>query len=166
MDQLSQAQSPLLTPKFMSLYRLIYSSQASADLTPEDLEAIQEAAQRHNQGSGITGLLCYGNHTFLQVLEGDCQEVSKTYHRIIDDKRHHSPLLIECVPVSNRFFEVWSMQSICLDDPVPDQLKHLVLKFSGSQSLKPEQMTPEQCLTFLKEVAYIYQLSDNFLVDL
>ena len=102
---------------------------------------------------------------FLQILEGEHQQVSKTYHRIVGDKRHHTPILIECVPIQNRLFEVWSMQTISLSDLADSQINTLILKYSGSPKFKPNGMSPKQCLNFMKEVANIYQLSDSLAID-
>ena len=150
----------------MSLYRLIYSSTAHPDLTPQDLKEILEISEKNNSENGITGLLCYGNQIFLQVLEGEWDEVNKTYHRIAQDTRHHTPRLIECLPISSRAFEVWSMQAITLNELATEQLKTLILKHSGTVKLRPELMRPDQCLNFLLDVAKVYQLSDNFYLDL
>jgi hypothetical protein len=149
----------------MNLYRLVYSSQASSELSPEDLKDISVVSEKNNLTDGITGLLCYSNLMFLQILEGEHQQVNKTYHRIIGDKRHHTPILIECVPTQNRLFEVWSMQTIRLGDLADSQMNTLILKYSGSPKFKPNGMSPGQCLNFMKEVANIYQLSDSLLID-
>jgi hypothetical protein len=150
----------------MSLYRLIYSSQAIPSLQPQDLKDILESSQKNNPTSGITGLLCYSKPAFLQVLEGEREEVNETYHRIVQDERHHTPCLIECVPIKQRNFEVWSMQAISVNDLATEQVKNLVLKYSGYTTLRPNKMDPEQCLGFLLDIAKIYQLSDNFFLDL
>jgi hypothetical protein len=150
----------------MSLYRLIYSSTAHPELTPQDLKEILAVSEKNNSENGITGLLCYGNQTFLQILEGEWDEVNKTYHRIAQDERHHTPRLIECLPISCRAFEVWSMQAITLNEFSTEQIKTLILKHSGTVKLRPELMRPDQCLNFLLDVAKIYQLSDNFYLDL
>jgi hypothetical protein len=149
----------------MDLYRLIYSSQASYKLSSQDLKDIAEVSQKHNQPDGITGLLCYNNSMFLQILEGEQQQVSKTYHRIVRDKRHHTPILIECVPIKNRLFEVWSMQTISLTELADSQINILILKYSGSPKFNPNGMSPEQCLNFMQEVANIYELSDSLVID-
>ena len=52
----------------MNLYRLIYSSQASSELSPEDLKDISSVSEKNNLADGITGLLCYSNLMFLQIL--------------------------------------------------------------------------------------------------
>jgi hypothetical protein len=149
----------------MNLYRLVYSSQASSALSPEDLKNISDVSQKNNQLDGITGLLCYGNLMFLQILEGEHEQVNKTYHRIVGDKRHHTPILIECVPIKNRLFEVWSMQTINLTELADDQINTLILKYSSSPKFKPNGMSPEQCLNFMQEVANIYELSDSLVLD-
>ena len=116
----------------MNLYRLVYSSQANSELSPEDLKDISVVSENNNLADGITGLLCYSNLMFLQILEGEHEQINKTYHRIVGDKRHHTPILIECVPIQNRLFEVWSMQTISLSDLADSQINTLILKYSGS----------------------------------
>jgi len=145
----------------MSLYRLIYSSQASSEISSQDLKDIAEISQQNNNIDGITGLLCYGDSMFLQILEGEHQQVSKTYHRIVADKRHHTPVLIECLPTKTRLFEAWSMQTISMNELATDQMNTLVLRYSGSSKFKPNSMTPEQCLGFVQEIASIHELSDS-----
>ena len=149
----------------MNLYRLVYSSQANSELSPEDLKDISVVSENNNLADGITGLLCYSNLMFLQILEGEHEQINKTYHRIVGDKRHHTPILIECVPIQNRLFEVWSMQTISLSDLADSQINTLILKYSGSPKFKPNGMSPKQCLNFMKEVANIYQLSDSLTID-
>jgi len=149
----------------MNLYRLIYSSQTSTELSPEDLKDISDVSQKNNQIDGITGILCYSNLMFLQILEGEHQQVSKTYHRIVQDKRHHTPILIKCVPIKNRLFEIWSMQTIDLTELADSQINTLILKYSGSPKFKPNEMSPEQCLNFMQEVGNIYELSDSLVLD-
>lgn len=149
----------------MSLYRLIYSSKAKENITPQDLRDILDVSEKNNIERGISGFLCYSNGVFLQVLEGDCDELNQLYHYIVTDNRHHSPRIIECVPMVVRQFEAWSMQAISLNDLATEQVKSIVLKHSGSPRLRPEVMSPEQCLNFLLDIAKIFQLSDNFLLD-
>ncbi len=134
----------------MNLCRLIYSSYANASLTYQDLKEILTKSQKNNQGDGITGLLCYGDSMFLQILEGDRRMVSQTYHRISLDDRHHTPVLIECVPVEERCFEFWSMRTIKLIDLEAEKLRNLIVKFSGTTTFKPDLMTPSQCLKFMQ----------------
>ena len=41
-----------------------------------------------NPASGVTGMLLYGNGTFLQALEGDEKVVADLYGKIEKDSRH------------------------------------------------------------------------------
>ncbi len=150
----------------MNLYRVIYSSYAKPDLDIQELKDIMEASTKNNKEDGITGLLCYGDSMFLQLLEGDQEKVSTTYHRIARDERHHGPLLIECQSISKRLFEVWSMQAIQLTDLNREQVNNIVLKYSGSALFRPNSMTPLQCVSFLKEMATLFQLSDSVILEL
>mgnify|MGYP003336824774 CR=1 FL=1 len=52
------------------LVRLLYVSRAvEADPTAAT-DSILGAARTHNLANGITGILCYSNELFMQVLEG------------------------------------------------------------------------------------------------
>jgi hypothetical protein len=127
----------------------------------QDLKAIMEVSSKNNRLSGLTGMLCYCDSMFLQILEGNCEVVSRTYHRIITDKRHHTPTLIECVPIESRIFGSWSMQMIRLIDLNPEILKRLILQYSDTTNFKPNLMTPHQCLEFSKKVARIQQQKEK-----
>uniref|UniRef100_B8HWP0 BLUF domain protein n=1 Tax=Cyanothece sp. (strain PCC 7425 / ATCC 29141) TaxID=395961 RepID=B8HWP0_CYAP4 len=136
----------------MILYRLIYCSYASPKLGYDDLKDIMEKSQKNNSVDGITGQLCYGDSMFLQILEGDRKSVSKTYHRITLDDRHHSSELIECSPIESRQFAVWSMRAVKLGDLEGGKVKNLILKYSGSTTFQPNYMTPNQCIGFMQEL--------------
>lgn len=136
----------------MNLCRLMYSSYASPQLSYQDLKEILEKSQKNNQSDGITGLLCYGDAMFLQILEGDRRMVSQTYHRISQDSRHHTPILIECVPIEERCFEIWSMQTVKLMDMKAEKIRNLILKYSAATTFQPQIMTPSQCLKFMQEL--------------
>lgn len=137
----------------MNLRRLIYSSHAMPNFNYQDLKEIMDVSNKNNRLSGLTGILCYCDCMFLQVLEGNCEVVSRTYHRIATDKRHHTPTLIECVPIESRIFGNWSMHMIRLIDLNPETVKRLILQYSDTTSFKPNLMTPYQCLEFSKKVA-------------
>jgi hypothetical protein len=119
----------------------------------QDLKEITEVSSKNNRLSGLTGMLCYCDTMFLQILEGNCEVVSRTYHRIITDKRHHTPTLIECTPIESRLFGSWSMHMIRLIDLNPEVLKRLIIQYSDTSTFKPNLMTPYQCLEFAKRVA-------------
>lgn len=91
------------------LIQLIYTSKAAVDLSDEQLGEILNFSIRNNRSRGITGLLLYGKGTFMQLLEGEADDVDATFRRIAEDTRHHD---IEChlrTPASKREFEQWHM---------------------------------------------------------
>ncbi|MEA5616427.1 BLUF domain-containing protein [Cronbergia sp. UHCC 0137] len=146
----------------MSLYRLIYSSYGIPDLGYHDLKDIMEKSEKNNQSDGITGLLCYGDSIFLQILEGDRTIISQTYHRIALDQRHHTPELIECVPIESRLFGIWSMKAVTLSDLNSEEVRNLILKYSASITLQPHTMTSQQCLNFMQALVKLYEKASSF----
>lgn len=140
----------------MNLYRIIYSSYGKPDLGYHDLRDIMQKSETNNQRDGITGMLCYGDFVFLQILEGDRTTLSNTFHRISQDPRHHTPELIECGPIESRIFGVWSMKTVNLSELKSQEVKNLILKYSTSATLKPHNMSPKQSLSLMQEIAAFY----------
>jgi hypothetical protein len=89
--------------------RIIYSSQATIDFSPDELVALLESARQKNTGSGLTGMLLYSSQSFLQMLEGDPSQLESTYERISSDERHTNLRLLMSIDVSARLFPDWTM---------------------------------------------------------
>ena len=88
---------------------LVYTSVANKALSASALDDILEVSRRNNAQCGITGVLLYGEQTFVQVLEGEPSAVNETLVRIEADERH-SGLLTLCKKSTNaRSFGDWSM---------------------------------------------------------
>ena len=139
----------------MTLYRLIYVSQAISGLEYPDLVEILDKSERNNRKVGITGMLGFGDSMFLQVLEGSRRLVSQTYNRILLDKRHANAELIDFSEIEYRDFGVWSMKVVQLGNQV--EVRDLVLKYSSSDTFSPISMTGKQSLKFLRELTELYQ---------
>ncbi|GAB4218497.1 MAG: BLUF domain-containing protein [Synechococcales cyanobacterium] len=140
----------------MSLHRLIYISHAKAGLGYYDLRDIQEKSERNNSRDGISGLLCFGNGLFLQVLEGSRVAISQTYHRIAADPRHNEPELVDFRDVEQRLFTVWSMKVTDLGSQASEKVQHLHLKHGSSPAFDPTSMTAVQCLNLMIDLAQLY----------
>ncbi|MFN3926269.1 MAG: BLUF domain-containing protein [Pseudanabaenaceae cyanobacterium] len=141
----------------MRLCRLIYSSYAVPNLNYPDLRDIMEKSEQNNQQIGLTGMLCYGDGMFLQILEGGREAVNRTYQRICNDQRHYNLEIIECVEVEHRLFPVWSMKTVQLGSYYPERVKELLLKYSPSTTFLPQRMSTSQCLHFMLELRTLYQ---------
>jgi hypothetical protein len=89
--------------------RLIYGSQATRDLGPDELVELLARARVRNEQVGLSGMLLYSSQSFLQVLEGDQAALTQTYRRISADPRHTNLRLLLDAEVSTRLFPDWSM---------------------------------------------------------
>ena len=96
--------------------RLIYASQASFDLAPDELVELLETSRSHNDRAGLSGMLLYSSQSFLQLLEGDATAVEATYERIRNDERHQHLRELRRQPVPAALFPNWTMGFEHVDD--------------------------------------------------
>ncbi|KJF15739.1 BLUF domain-containing protein [Acidithrix ferrooxidans] len=89
--------------------RLIYCSQATHGLLPEELVSLLEIARRNNKQRGLSGMLLYSSQSFLQLIEGNEVQLEVTYRAIQRDKRHTNLRLLINHAVSERMFPDWTM---------------------------------------------------------
>ena len=101
------------------LIRVFYVSSAVGPQTTYVTESILRWSQDYNAKNGITGFLCQGQGVFLQVLEGERQEVVKLYTRIFSDKRHKNVEMIHFENIAQRRYEKWAMAHVNLTDVDP-----------------------------------------------
>ena len=125
----------------MFLVQLIYASRGTEGLTDNDIEQITEAARRNNQALFVSGLLCYGNGSFLQCLEGSRSSVNRIYHKILRDDRHDSVVLLDYREITARQFPAWTMGYI----PEAELGEAVNLRFSGNPEFDPFHMNGEGC---------------------
>lgn len=91
------------------LKHVIYASAAVQQLKMTDLTALLQAARKHNDAHGLTGMLLYTEGSFFQVLEGPPDAVKDLYARIIKDKRHDQVTKIVAEAIPSRSFANWTM---------------------------------------------------------
>lgn len=96
--------------------RIIYCSQATHDLAPEELVELLELSRRNNAAAGLSGMLLYSSQSFLQVLEGDPETLAATYQRIKADTRHANLRLLLDAAVPGPMFPDWTMGFEHVDD--------------------------------------------------
>ncbi len=92
-----------------SLYALIYVSKASRNFTKKELKSLQKQTVNNNLDSGISGCLLYREGEFMQLIEGQRQQVLTLYNHIKNDLRHFDCKLIFEAPVITRAFRDWGM---------------------------------------------------------
>ena len=115
------------------LVRCLYASRPSKLLAPDMLDKILEQSRRNNPKLGITGLLCFTNDVFVQVIEGSRDAVCERFNLIVRDERHSNVRLLSYEEVAERRFPGWSMGQVNLDTVNPA----LLLKYSETAELNP-----------------------------
>jgi len=96
--------------------RIIYCSQATYDLAPDELVGLLEVSRSNNEAVGLSGMLLYSSQSFLQVLEGDPAALATTYARIGADDRHLNLRLLLEAEVAAPLFPDWTMGFEHIDD--------------------------------------------------
>lgn len=96
--------------------RIIYCSQATHDMAPDELVELLELARRNNGELGLSGMLLYTSQSFLQMLEGDEGSLQVVYARIATDDRHTNLRLLLNTEVPSRMFPDWTMGFEHVDD--------------------------------------------------
>ena len=89
--------------------QIIYASQASMAFPPETLLELLTFCRRANPRAELSGLLVFRDDTFLQLLEGPAERVTRVYEKICVDPRHHDIRLLADRQVEERYFPDWSM---------------------------------------------------------
>ena len=90
-------------------FRLIYSSEATPGLAAAELEEMLAESRIRNQVYGITGVLLFVEGAFLQILEGEKDDVLGLMERIERDPRHRGVKVFYEQEVDERAFASWSM---------------------------------------------------------
>jgi hypothetical protein len=130
------------------LVRLMYASRAADSVNSDDLAAILKKSKTNNPPIGVTGVLCFSDGIFLQVLEGGRSPVSALYNKIACDPRHHDVVLLSYEEVSERSFAGWSMGQVNLSRLNPA----LLLKYSERPELDPYAVSGRVSLAFFNEL--------------
>ena len=90
-------------------FRLIYSSEAAPGLAAAELEVMLAESRVRNRAHGITGVLVFVEGAFLQILEGEKDDVLDLMQRIERDSRHRGIKVFYEEDVEGRAFTSWSM---------------------------------------------------------
>ncbi len=102
-------------------FRLTYVSRAREQLDAGDLEKIAASAQRFNKSVDVSGLLICCAGEFLQILEGDREQVMTVFKRVDRDQRHSDVTVIAIELDVPRAFEDWSMGCFSFEpEDLPD----------------------------------------------
>jgi hypothetical protein len=130
------------------LVRLLYASRASAPVKDNMLDSILSQSQKHNPKLGITGILCYSEDLFLQVLEGGRDEVCDLYNTIVRDDRHTNVRILTYQEISERNFGGWTMGYVDISTVNPS----LLLKYAKKATLNPFNCSGQASMALIEEL--------------
>ena len=91
------------------MIRITYLSQATSNFSSIDLINLLQQCHLNNPKRGLTGLLIFGNNTFLQTIEGKKTIVEELIEKISKDKRHTKFQILSKQSIDNRQYSNWAM---------------------------------------------------------
>ncbi len=92
-----------------TVFQLVYVSSARVPMAPQDLNDLLARARASNTAAKISGLLLHHDGNFMQVLEGEREQVLGLFARIKRDPRHHRIITLLSHDIEHREFDEWSM---------------------------------------------------------
>jgi hypothetical protein len=130
------------------LVRCLYASHAVGKVSAETVDAILEQSRRNNPKAGITGMLCFTDDIFIQVIEGGRDAVCELFNAIVRDERHTGVRLLLFEEIAERNFGVWTMGKV--DFARTNQA--LLLKYFEKAQLDPFSSPGHATLSLLTEL--------------
>jgi hypothetical protein len=115
------------------MYRIIYKSRSRVPLDWDIVRDILHTSEAYNESHGITGVLLASNTHFLQVLEGNYEEVNSAFMRIVCDERHTEIRLVAFSIIDARLFGGWGMRGIGAFDFNKDLEQQLIAKYGEEE---------------------------------
>jgi len=91
------------------MIRVTYISQEASPLSADALLGLLSQCHQNNVARGLTGMLLFGNGTFLQSLEGERAVVDALMQKIAQDPRHTAMKVLKQDTISERQYADWSM---------------------------------------------------------
>ena len=130
------------------LVRLLYASRPAAPLTASLIDTILAQSQDGNQAKGITGILCFSDDLFMQVLEGGRDGVCELFNAIVRDARHEHVRILSYDEIPERRFGGWTMGQVNIARVNPS----LLLKYSVKATLDPFSCSGRASMALLDEL--------------
>jgi len=106
----------------MPLQELIYTSVTTLHEGEDKVQAILSASVRKNEIQSITGLLMFDGQRYIQILEGERDQVDRLYGEITKDPRHGQLEMLHTGSITQRAFQTWRMAYEAMPAGLLDQL--------------------------------------------
>ena len=95
-----------------TIRQVIYISQASRRLEDGEIDELVATASRNNRQRGVTGALLFIESSFVQVLEGEDEQITELLATIEADPRHTNMRILSDQEIGHRNFSEWSMAQV------------------------------------------------------
>lgn len=106
------------------LSQYLYISTAPT-LSRDEVDAILATSARNNPARGITGLLLYNGRNFLQLIEGEEEELVALMLRITEDARHSGITVLDRRPIEARACPDWAMKRVLIAESIASRREML-----------------------------------------
>lgn len=130
------------------LVRCLYASRPAKPLSASMLDAILEQSSKNNPKLGITGMLCFTNNVFVQVIEGGRDEVCELFNAIVRDERHLDVRILIYEEIAERRFGNWTMGQVNIEKIN----SALLLKHSEKAELNPFNCSGRATMALLEDL--------------
>jgi len=130
------------------IVRCLYASRAKAPLDMAIVDSILEQSRKNNPPQGITGMLCFVDDIFIQVLEGGRDAICELFNAIVRDDRHFNVRILIHEEISERRFGSWTMGQVNIAKVNPA----LLLKYSEKATLDPFTCSGHATMALLDEL--------------
>jgi hypothetical protein len=133
--------------------QLIYASTCADDCTPRVWLDILRQSRKYNAEKGISGILVYDIVYFLQLIEGDREEINNLYKQILNDPRHRDVIIINYEEIQQKSYFRWNMGFVHL----ADKREHFVADYFPDGDFNPYRLDSQKAKRFLSELAERYE---------
>ena len=144
------------------MYTLIYSSQIETYLGDIDISSLVYAARQSNADHKITGILLFLNDRFIQVLEGEKQDVKKLYDVIRQDRRHKNLKVLLEKDIDKRQFDGWNLGFKYIRDDELDNYPLLKSVVENETTVNDESGLPDEIYNSLIDFKSEPECSEAF----
>jgi len=98
------------------LHVVCYISNSIYLWSPKELDRFFKYVQQENDRKNISGILLYNDGTFVQVLEGEANEINALFTSIMRDRRHNHLTIMMDRSIEERIFGGYETRSISFGD--------------------------------------------------
>ena len=132
---------------------LAYVSAARTTMSEDEIVEILVLSRANNARIGVTGALLHNKGRFVQILEGEEEQVLRLYRTISRDPRHQGIYELSRETITTRQFPEWTMGFRTLSEKAMKRLDGFDANFgrTGNVQIKHADASAQLFLEWLGE---------------